>query len=433
MSLLTALYSGASGIDNNSTELSVVGDNIANANTVGFKASRASFADAVAQTLVGGLPTGGGQRGMGVRLQSVQKILTQGSLLNTGVSTDFSIQGGGLFVVRDNVSGQSMNTYTRAGQFTVNAQGLLVNLDGLPVQGYLADAAGLVNTASLGDLPLGSISDPPRPTANVAMRANLQSDAAIPALPFDPLAAATTSNFSSSTTVYDSLGKPHQVDTYFRRTGVGTWEWHGLTDGGNLTGGVPGTPTEIATGTLTFDAQGRLAANTATSNFSPLNATSPQALTFDFGTPVGGGGTGLEGITQFASASSTSFLSQDGHEAGTLSRIATDELGQITGIFSNGETRVVGQLALASFEAPDRLERVGGNLLTETRESGQPTIGVPGGGERGVIAAGTLEQSNVDMAGEFVRMIAAQRGFQANSKTITTADQLLAELMTIKR
>jgi flagellar hook protein FlgE len=432
MSLLTALYSGASGLDANTTELSVVGDNIANANTIGFKAGRASFADAVAQSLIGGSHYG--QLGLGTRLQLVQKMMTQGSLLNTGVSNDLGIQGGGFFVVSGQANGQQGDFYTRAGQFSIDSDGFLVNLNNLKVQGYLADSAGVINTAAIADLPVGTISSPPRPSSSVTMRGNLQADAPIPAsVAFDPLDAANTSNFSSSTTVFDSLGKPHQIDLHFRRNGAGTWEWHGLTNGSNLTGGVANTPTEVASGTLTYDTEGRLTAATSTSNFLPIDAVNPQALAFDFGDPTGAAGTGLAGITQFAGASSTDFLSQDGFDAGTLVRVATDTDGVLTGVFSNGQIRTLGQIALATFEAADQLERIGGNLLTPTRASGPATVGVPASSDRGTVVSGTLEQSNVDLAGEFIRMIAAQRGFQANSKTLTTADQLLAELMTIKR
>ena len=433
MSLMTALYSGASGLEASSTELSIVGDNIANANTIGFKGSRAAFADAMAQNLIGSGGGSGGQRGLGVKLQMVQKILTQGSLVNTGVTTDLGIEGNGYFAVKGEKNGQEGLFYTRAGQFTVDKAGYLVNLSGMRVQGYTANDTGVINAASVNDLLVGEASAAPKATTGIAIKANLQSDAVAPTAAWDPAAASEGSNFVSSTTIYDSLGKSHQVDVYFRKTAEGSWDWHALTDGGNLAGGTPGTPSEIASGALSFDVQGRLTTETQTSNFTPAGAVSPQELAFDFGDPLTTGGTGLGGVTQFAAPSATSFMNQDGYDSGLLVRVNIDNSGTVVGVFTNGLTRPLGQVALATFEAPDQLQRVGENLLGETRTSGVATIGTPGSADRGALVAGTLEQSNVDMAAEFIRMIAAQRGFQANSKTLTTADQLLAELMTIKR
>jgi flagellar hook protein FlgE len=432
MSLMTALYSGASGLEASSLELSVVGDNIANANTIGFKGSRAAFADAMAQNLIGDTPLGGGQRGLGVKLQVVQKILTQGSLVNTGLATDLGIEGSGFFAVKGSSGGQNGTFYTRAGQFTLDEDGYLVSLAGLRVQGYGADPSGVIGN-QIGDLQVGNASTSPLASSSITLKANLQSDAIVPTLAWDPADPVNTSNFASTATLYDSLGKSHTVDIYFRKTADGAWDYHALTDGGNLTGGVAGTATEVASGDLTFGSSGELLTHNQTVNFNPNLAVNPQPLTFDFGDPTGTGGTGLLGLTQFAAPSTTSFANQDGYDSGTLVRISIDTQGQAVGVFSNGQTRPLGQVAVANFEAPDQLARLGGNLFSQTRDSGKPTIGVPAEGGRGKIVAGALEQSNVDMASEFIRMIASQRAFQANSKTLTTADQLLAELMTIKR
>jgi flagellar hook protein FlgE len=430
---MTALYSGASGLEASSLELSVVGDNIANGNTIGFKGSRAAFADAMAQNLIGETAVGAGQRGLGVKLQVVQKILSQGALVNTGLATDLGIEGSGFFAVNGTRNGQTGTFYTRAGQFTLDEDGYLVSLNNMRVQGFLADASGTINKASRGDLQVGSAGTLPKATSNITIKANLQSDAPVLADPWDPLNAPNTSNFVSSTTVYDSLGKAHQVDVYFRKTASGAWDWHALTDGGNVTGGVAGTPSEVATGALTFGTGGELTSSTQTSSFAPIDATNPQALNFNFGDPTADGGLGLLGVTQFSAPSSTSFSNQDGFDAGSLVRISVDTSGQIAGVFSNGQTRLLGQVALASFQAPDQLARIGGSLFAQTESSGTPTFGQPATGGRGTVSAGTLEQSNIDMASEFVRMIASQRAFQANSKTLTTADSLLAELMTLKR
>lgn len=429
MSLMTALYTGTSGMEANSQELSVVSDNIANANTIGFKAGRAVFEDALAQTVLGS--NGVGQVGLGSRMATVQKIFTQGGLTNTGNATDLALQGSGFFVVKGSYDGRQSEFYTRNGQFTVDQKGYMVNQGGLKVQGYDADSTGQLNAVP-GDLKIGDVTSPPRATANLTVKANLQADAIIPPA-WDPTNPGTTSNFTTSVTAYDSLGKAHQIDVAFRRSGVGTWEWHAQTDGSGIQGGVAGTPVEVASGVMTFDTNGKLTAQSQTSNFNPVGATQPQALSFNLGDPTGTGGTGVAGVTQYASPSATTFINQDGYAAGDLAEVSVDANGKITGAFTNGQSKVMGQVEVANFTAPDQLDRVGGNLFTQSASSGQPTIGAPGEGGRASIVAGALEQSNVDLASEFVRMIAAQRGFQANSKTITTADSLLQELMNLKR
>ncbi len=430
MSLMTSMNSGVSGLDASSTDLTVIGDNIANANTVGFKEGRADFEAALSQSALAGAT--GGQVGLGTSVQAVQKMMTQGALSSTGNATDLAIDGSGFFVVKGTNSGVSGQYYTRDGQFTFDSNGYLTNIDGLRVQGYLADSEGAVQPA-LGDLQIGNLTAAPQPTANITVKANLESDATAITATFDP-ADKTTFNFSSSTTVYDSLGKDHQVDLYFVKTGDGTWTYHALTDGGGLSGGTAGTPVEIGSGDLTFDTSGKLASvANQTSSFNPLNAVGPQALNFNLGTPTASGGTGVDGITQFASASTVTYVNQDGYSSGTLSSLKVDTTGDVTGTFSNGRSRVVGRVAVASFSSPDKLSRTGGNLFQEVPESGQPAIGNPSEGGRGSLVAGSLEQSNVDLATEFTNMITAQRNYEANSKTITTADQLLSELIAIKR
>lgn len=427
MSLISSLYTGATGLAANSLELSVVGDNIANSNTVGFKAGRAAFEDALAQSLVGG----GGQQGMGVQLQAVQKMMSQGALMGTGNSTDLALQGAGFFVVKGNAGGREGNFYTRAGQFTVDNQGFLGTLNGLRLQGYGADPTGKLGR-SLGDLQVGGLSSPPNATGEITVRANLQADAEVLA-GWDLDDPANSSNFSTSVTLYDSLGKSHQADVYFCKTAEGEWEWHAVVDGASIDGGTPGVNEEIASGTLSYDTDGRLMSQTQTSQFDPLGATAGQDLHFDFGDAIDEGGTGLKGISQFAKPSAVTFLSQDGFDAGTFSSVSIESDGSIIGTFTNGQARLLGQVAVADFQAADQLERLSGNLLAATRSSGQPNIGEASTGGRGAIVSGALEQSNVDLAGEFVRMITAQRGFQANSKTLTTADQLLADLIQVKR
>ncbi|MCA2977342.1 MAG: flagellar hook protein FlgE, partial [Myxococcaceae bacterium] len=429
-----SLTTGTSGLNANSQELNVVGDNIANANTIGYKASRAAFQDTLLSQVIGA--PGGGQVGLGTSLQAIQRIISQGALATTGVATDLALQGNGFFVLRGGTGGGvggSGQFYSRAGQFTIDNDGFMVSLDGLRLQGYTADDKGRLQ-GTLGDLQVGASNALAVATEDIDVRAKLDPLASI--ITFDPANPGNTSNFNTSVTIYDSLGQSHDVTVYYNRTGTGAWDWRAMVDdGAALTGGTAGAPAEIASGTMTFDTQGRLDALTQTSNFNPLNAVNPQPLTFNFGDPIAGGGTGLAGIVQNigGNRNETTFVSQNGNAAGTLASIQINNQGQVVGSFTNGRTRVLAQVAVADFEAVDKLNRVGGNLLAESRASGQPTIGAPGEGGRATITSGALEQSNVDLANEFVRMIAAQRGFQANSKTITTADQLLGELMQLKR
>jgi flagellar hook protein FlgE len=426
MSLLTALSSGTTGLEASSLELSIVGDNIANANTIGFKAGRAAFEDALTQSVIGGT----GEIGLGARLKSVQKILTQGALTSTGIATDLALQGNGFFVVKGNYNGQSASFYSRAGQFTIDDNGYMVNLGGLRVQGFPADSSGVVSGLP-GDLLVGTASAQPNPTNEIEFKANLKSDDTIKT--FDPLDPVNTSNFNTTVSVYDTLGAEHKMQAFFTKTAAGAWTWNAMVDGGELTGGTPGALTSVANGTLTFDTEGRLQAQTQASNFLPLGAVNPQALNFNFGDDIAAGGTGLLGITQFAANSSATFIGQDGFGSGQLASVRIDAEGFVAGIFTNGQTRTLGQVAVAGFSAPDQLERVGGNLLRQTQSSGQPVVGAPGGGGRASVISGALEQSNVDLAQQFIRMIAAQRTFEANSKTITTADQLLTELINLRR
>ena len=224
-------------------------------------------------------------------------------------------------------------------------------------------------------------------------------------------------------TVYDSLGNPIEADIYYRKTGANSWEYKVLVDGETVSNGTPGTPSEIASGTLDFDTEGELTTHTpAATTFQPVDATQPQDITIDF-----------TGSTQVAGDSSLKSLSQDGFAAGELRDIIIEQDGTITGVFSNGENADIGRVAMADFQAPEGLERLGGRLWRATPQSGEAVVGAPGTGKMGAVISGALEASNVDMSHEFVKMIAYQRGFQASSKAITTGDQLMSELINLKR
>jgi flagellar hook protein FlgE len=428
MSILTSMYSGASGLQAHGLGLAVVGDNIANVNTVGYKASRGTFSDVLGMALQGNQ-----QIGLGVRFSNVQQVFTQGSFAQTGRTTDMALEGGGFFVVRGNHNGQTGDFYTRAGQFQVNNEGALVNLDGLQVQGYGTDATGRIS-ASLGPLQISGQTMPPKASTLVTAAAALDSRAAAPPA-WNVNNAAGTSNNSTSVPVYDSLGNAHTMQVYFRNTGVnGTWEWHGVVDGGELQGGVKGTPVDVARGTLVFSNTGALTQVTTAANTMSFAGAAPnQVVSFDFGDAIAAGGTGLKGSTARAQSFSVNNLDQDGYAAGDFSQMSISSDGLITGAFTNGERKTLGQVAVAAFNAPQELRREGSALWSQTNQSGEPMVGAAGTGARGEVVAGALEQSNVDLADQFVQMIALQRGFQANSKTIQTSDENYMTLVQLKR
>lgn len=428
MSILRAMYAGVSGLTAEGGALGVVGDNVANTNTIGFKQSRAIFADVL------GAAVGSKEAGGGVALARKQQIFAQGALVNTGQATDVALAGDGFLVVKGNVDGIDGQYYTRAGQLTLRSDGALVTPGGLAVQGYASDGKGGFSTA-VGPIALPTTPIPPKSTTSLQISANLDASATPPTDPWDPQNPSATSNLSTSMTVFDSLGNAHVVDVYFRSNGAGSWDYYALARGDEIAGGTPGINEEIASGQLAFDANGALVSHTPTGGGAPsfVGAAPAQPLTFDFGTAIADGGTGLEGVTQFGSPSSVSAQSQDGYASGSLSGVKIDGNGVVSGIYTNGKTIPVGQLAVAKFASNDGLARAGQNLWTATNESGEAALGAVGTGGRAALVAGSLEQSNVDITAQFVQLIAHQRAFQANSKTVTTADQMLQELMTIKQ
>jgi flagellar hook protein FlgE len=430
MSILSAMYAGVSGLTAETDALGIVGDNVANTNTIGFKQSRAVFADVL------GAAVGGTSSGSGVRMARTQQIFAQGAMVNTGQATDVALSGDGFLVVDGVVDGTKGNFYTRAGQLTLKDDGSLVNADGLRVQGYAADPTkpGTFSTA-LGDLKLPSAPIPPKATTAMKIAANLDASAVAPAAPWDVNNPGATSNFATSMNVYDSLGNGHEMDVYFRQTAAGQWDYHVLAKGSEVAGGPPTGSTEVGGGTLAFSTTGALdtVTPTGTGTVSFNGAAPSQPLALDFGTPTTAGGTGLDGLTQYTSPSSVGAQSQDGYASGSLSGVKIDANGAVNGIYTNGQTIASGQLAIAKFQSNDGLGRAGHNLWVSTRDSGEAALGAVGQGGRGALVAGSLEQSNVDVTQQFVELISHQRAFQANSKTITTADQMLQELMTVKQ
>jgi flagellar hook protein FlgE len=287
--------------------------------------------------------------------------------------------------------------------------------------------------ATIGDLIVDAGTIPASATTSVSIAANLDSNTAI--LPtFDPLTPDTTSSFANTISVYDSLGNSHEITVYYHKNASNAWDWHAMVDGMELTTQLPG-PTEIASGALTFTTNGELdtETNPATS-WDFIDATQAQAIDFDFGTSITtDGGLGLDGTTQFAAKSTTVGLAQDGFAAGSVATISITGDGTIYGSFSNGQQRPLGQIVTADFANVNGLERTGQGLWIAGQTSGEALIGPPDAGGRGAIVSGTLEQANVDLGTEFVNLIAYQRGFQANSRVITTADEMYGELVNIKR
>lgn len=416
MSLTSSLYIGMSGMRTNEGAIGVIGNNIANINTIGFKGSRAVFADLLSKSILG--TAGASQAGQGAGLAAVQRLVSQGALLGTNVTTDLAVQGDGYFIV-NNPEGERL--FTRNGQLQVDTEGFLTTIEGFRLQGYPASATGTL-AAGIADLQVGRITSPPTATTEVDLVTNLGRDEEILGGGFDPTNAAATSNHVTTITVYDSLGEGHPLDVYYTQTSSGEWTWNAVTTQGAIDGTDDTTPVVVGSGTLSFDTDGNLVpAGPTTTNVTFFGAT-PQDIEFSF-----------DGTTSYSGQSADISQVQNGHGVGFLSFVEIGTDGTITGTFSNGREQVMGQLALARFTAPHALNAVGGNLFAQTQLAGQPAIGAAGSGGRGDILSGALEQSNVDLTNEFTSLILAQRGFQAASRTITTADEMLAEVVNLKR
>jgi flagellar hook protein FlgE len=432
MTVLSSMNSGVSGLKAESDALGVTGDNIANVNTSGFKAQRAVFEDVLGHSILAGTSTG--LPGSGVRVGDIQQMFTQGTLSNTGVSTDVALNGDGFFVVKGTVDGVSSDFYTRAGEFVINKDGKLTNTGGLKVQGYQANGDGTF-AASLSDVTAPTAALPARATTAMDITANIDSSAQVITAAWDPQDPANTANFSTTMSIYDSLGNAHTADVYFRKTADNAWDYHVLVPGADMNPPVAGN-SEVGSGALTFTTNGALdteAVTTAVSATFGGGATAAQAITLNFGTSIAEGGTGLDGTTQFAGPSNVSAQKQDGYASGDFSGVSVDGQGVVTGLYTNGQKIAMSQLGIAKFRSNDGLGRAGQNLWISTRESGTAAMGTAGSGGRGATTGGALEGSNVDLASEFVSMIQHQRSFSANSKTITTADEMLQELISLKR
>ncbi len=424
MSLLNAMYTGVSGLDAESNALGVIGNNVSNTNTVGFKESRAVFENVM------GAAAGQDAIGSGVVMAHTQQIFTEGALQNTGNPTDMALSGDGFFVVQGAVGGSTGDFYTRAGQGSLNSSGTLVNPDGLAFQGYAISSTGQMSS-QLGPITLNTAALPPKTTQNVTVTANLNANAPVLTQPWDPQNPSATSNFSTSMNVYDSLGNSHQVQVYFVNNGGNAWTYHALANGSEVQGGTAGQNFDFADGTLNFNPDGSLQSVTPSGGAVSFTNANPQTINFNLGNPIASGGTGFGGTTQFGTPSAIASQSQDGYASGSLSGVQIGSDGTVSGTYTNGQSIAVGQLAIAKFQANTGLASAGQNVWAATKDSGAAALGTAGAGGRAAITTGSLEQSNVDIASQFVDLIAHQQGFQANSKTIQTASQMVTTLMQI--
>ncbi|MFT4864409.1 MAG: flagellar hook protein FlgE [Ilumatobacter sp.] len=413
--MIRSMSSALSGLRNHQAMLDVVGNDIANVSTIGFKGSSTVFSDVLTQTLKGAAAPGGqiagtnpAQIGLGSRLAGTVQSFAQGAIQRTSRPTDFAIQGDGFFVVNNGAE----NLYTRAGAFNLDATGNLTTPDGAVVQGWRADASGVVDTNAAIQAVQIRVGDilPPAQTSSVSLGGNITADAAIG----DAVAM--------SVTAFDSQGGATPLNLTFTKTAADEWTVAG-------SAGDPALDVALTDNVLTFDGSGELVgpAGRNINIAGGLIAGMPSAMTIVLGEAAESGR-----LTQYAGQASAGITEQNGSPAGTLQGFNVGQDGVIVGNYSNGLNREIGQVATAVFTNPGGLERIAGSWR-QTANSGLAQIGIAGGGGRGLMSAGTLEMSNVDLAEEFTRLIVAQRGFQGNARVITTSDEILQEVVNLKR
>jgi flagellar hook protein FlgE len=412
--MIRSMFTAISSLNLHQTYLDVIADNLANANTTGYKASRVVFQDQFAQIMSSGAApsaTSGGinptQIGLGVKLGYVTPTFTQGMMQSTGRSTDLAIQGNGFFIYAN----ANEQLYSREGSLELDADGYLVNNStGMRIQGWMvADGATAVDTNSpISDMMIQLDQTLARATSTINMGGNLDSG------------SANGTNVDATFGIYDSLGSLHTVTIRFSRTGDNDWDWS-MQDPDLL--GITGS------GTVTFDDQGHFQTSTMGTPIHIPGSAGAQDIDLTSTADIN-----LDSLTQLAANNSVAISNQDGLEAGSVTDIyGAPNTGELYLVYSNGLKQLVGQLALASFTNPAGLLRAGQNNFKVGLNSGDPAIGSAGNGGRGYIASGYLEASNVDMAQEFTNMILAERGFQASSRVITTSDEILQELVNLKR
>lgn len=419
---------GLSGLNASAKSLDVIGNNVANASTVGFKSSEAQFADVYASSLTG---AGTNDVGIGVKVAAVAQQFTQGNITSSNNPLDVAINGGGFFRLSQN----GTISYSRNGQFQLDKDGFIVNNNGLHLTGYSAGAGGVLSTGAPTDLQINTADQPPNQTTKIS--AVLNMDSRLPAIdqtvqPFDMNDPTTYSN-ASSVSVFDSLGNSHVVQNFYVKTHplpadpVGTqaqWRVYGSIDGTLL----PAPPGGLV-GTLTFKPDGTIDTAATTLPFAGIQLPVSTGAT----TPISGGvSLDFTGTTQYGSVFGVTTMNQDGYTSGRLSgfNIAAD--GTLVGRYTNGRSATLGQVVLANFTNPNGLAPQGNNVWAATATSGQELVGAPTSGSLGTLQSSAVEDSNVDLTAELVNMITAQRVYQANAQTIKTQDQVLQTLVNLR-
>ena len=411
---------GLSGLNAASKSLEVIGNNVANASTVGFKASQAQFADVYASSLSGG---GSSQVGIGVKISKVAQQFSQGNITASNNPLDIAINGAGFFRMDNN--GSIM--YARNGQFELDKEGHIVNATGANLTGYTANSAGVLSTGAPAKLQINTADLAPAVTSRITEVVNLDAGQEVPATPtFDPSDPSSYNN-ATSISVYDSLGNAHVLQSFFVRTnsttpGASQWDVYGVADDQVLSTAPGGR-----IGTLEFGSDGQLtAAGTAAMPLtitipSNGNGAAPITTTIDY-----------SGSTQYGSPFIVNSLSQDGYTSGRLTGFNTGADGVITGRYSNGKSSTLGQVVLANFTNVNGLQPLGNNVWAETSTSGPSIVGTPSAGTFGTLQSSAAEDSNVDLTAELVNMITAQRVYQANAQTVKTQDQLMQTLVNLR-
>jgi len=410
-----AFEQGLSGLSAAAKNLDVIGNNVANANTVGFKSSAVHFADIYAGAA--GI-VGANDAGIGTRVAAISQSFGQGSLTATSNPLDMAINGSGFF----RLSSNGAVTFSRNGQFHLDKSGYIVNDDGSRLTGFPAGPAGILPTASPVELQISQADVDPATTSQIDATVGLDSRATAVAAAFNPNDSSTY-NYATSTSIYDSLGNSHALSLFFvpkgpSATGENQWDVYATSDG-----------TQVGTGSvgrLTFGSDGLIDSTATTMPFNmsiPVTggANSPLVTTLDF-----------TGSTQFGTKSGINQLTQDGFTSGRLASYSVSDDGVVLGRYTNGQTKPLAQIALANFTSPEGLAPIGNNAWTETSKSGPPLTGVPGTASLGSLQSATIEESNVDLTAELVNMITAQRNYQANAQTIKTQDALMQTLVSLR-
>lgn len=430
MSVSSAFYTGLSGLDTSGTAMGVLGDNVANINTTGYKSSSIFFADVLGLSLTGVM--GGNRVGAGSKTQAVDVNYTQGTFKTTGSGSDVAINGNGFLVVRDSKTGAEY--YTRDGHLTIDNEGYYINNQGYRLQGYKygvdTTTGNLALEETLVDIQVTANGiNPPLATTDVTMVLNLNASdnnktwsGTLPPAPND-------FNYSAPVTIYDSLGAAHVIQVYFTKTAASTWSWNALIDGSEVSGGTAGTPVLYGSGaaSLTFDANtGALTAPLTTVPFYTgaltfENGATPTATTIDF-----------SGSVSYDSPSTTQDITQNGYPSGSAISIGIDELGNVVASYSNGTVKPLYRMTLADFKSLSGLERKGMTIYQATIASGDPLYRKPGEGGAGKVNATMLEEANVDLANELIKMIIVQRSYQANAKVISMADEMMQAVQNIR-